>query len=131
MPIHSIREKFVEIVHFKLTDEPLLLSEWQWFWATTIERWEKEGLTLPTNYTPPCWSSDPYLPYIFGFDRVEMIPINLGLLPESKPRLLKKSKDYQIISQDGVVRKQFLPKTTAEKMTARSMSQMDGISDKE
>ena len=123
MPIHSIREKFVEIAHFKLMDEPLLLSGWQWFWATTIERWEKEGLTLPTNYTPSCWSSDPYLSYIFGFDRIEMIPIDLGLLPKSKPRILKKSKDYQIISQDGVVRKQFVPKTTAEKITARSMSQ--------
>ena len=123
MSMFTARERFLKVSHFELRDEVFIPSEWQWFWATTLERWEKEGLVLPADYKPRCWSSDPYLSPIFGFERTEMVPIDLEPLPRSEQRVIQEEDEYQIITQDGLTWKKFKPRTPGEERTSRSMSQ--------
>ena len=81
----NVRSKFLKIARFELTDELLLPREWQWFWITTLERWRKEGLP-----------EDVYLSQFFGFERMEMFPIMLGILPAFEWRVLEETKDYRM-----------------------------------
>jgi len=107
------REKFLKIARFELTDELMRPREWQWFWITTLERWQKEGL-----------SEDVHLSQFFGFERMEMFPIILEILPAFGWQMLEQTKDYRIvITEEGVKKKEFIPKTRGEEKTPRSMSQ--------
>lgn len=113
----NAREKFLKIARFELTDELMLPREWQWFWITTLERWRKEGLP-----------EDVHLSQFFGFERMEMFPIILGehtaLLPAFEWQVLEETGDYRIvITEEGIKRKEFIPKTQGEEKTPRSMSQ--------
>ncbi|UCF97811.1 MAG: hypothetical protein JSV89_21995 [Spirochaetaceae bacterium] len=113
----NAREKFLKIASFELTDKLMLPREWQWFWITTIERWKNEGLP-----------ADVHLSQFFGFERMEMFPLLLGehtaLLPPYEWQILKQTEDYRIvITEEGIKRKEFIPRTPGEEKTPRSMSQ--------
>ena len=82
-------------------------------WAETLVRWKKEGMP-----------ADEHLNDIFGFEYKENIPLKLGLLPVFEGETVEETKDYRVrVGSDGVKRKEFIPETDAEEVTALSMSQ--------
>ncbi len=92
----STREKFSKIAHFEDTDV-MLPSRWQWFFTEALDRWKKEG--LPADVHP--------FEY-FGFDRVELFPINLGVVPALDIETLKEDATHRvIIDSDGAKKKVF------------------------
>ena len=113
----NTREKFLKIARFELTGELMLPREWQWFWITTLERWKKEGLP-----------EDIHLSQFFEFERMEMFPIMLGehtvLLPAFEWQVLEEIEESRVvITEEGITKREFIPKTRGEEKTARSMSQ--------
>jgi len=103
----STREKFLKIAHFESNDV-MLPSVWQWFFTETLDRWKKEGLPADVH------------PYeYFGFDRTEIIPINLiDLVPAFEVETLEENTTHKvIIDRDGAKKKVF------KEHRARSMDQ--------
>ena len=80
------REKFLKIARFESKGDVSLPSVWQWFWNETIQRWKREGMP-----------SDVYREEYFGFDRMEMVPLNLGLLPPFDVETLEEDATYKVI----------------------------------
>jgi len=90
----STREKFLKIAHFEATD----LMFWaEWFWPETLDRLKKEG--LPADVHPQEY---------FGFDRMEMVPVNLGLIPAFDVETLEENSTHKvIIDSNGAKKKVF------------------------
>lgn len=64
------RERFLSAMHFQAPDRVPLSCLFQQFEAETVKRWWREGLPR-----------DVHLIQHFGFERMELVPVNLGLLP--------------------------------------------------
>ena len=80
------RKEFLDICHFKLGGKLSLPSYYQWFWGSTIERWKKEGM-------PP----DVHIPEYFGFERMEVLPVSLGIIPTFETKIIEEDKEHQVI----------------------------------
>lgn len=106
------REIFKKIAHFKLPGKVFLPSCWQWFWEGTITRWKKEGLP-----------GDVWVEEFFEFDRMEILPLQYGVLPSFEAHLLEEKEDYRIyIDKEGVKKKEFVDKI-GQKRAEGSMPQ--------
>ena len=99
------KEKFLRIARFKAPGELFLRSDWQWFWNGTIQRWRKDGMP-----------EDVHLAEYFGFDRVEALPINLGIIPTFEMKLLDENKTHQIILDSDGAKKKILKEHREESM---------------
>ena len=64
------RERFLAAMSFQPVDQVPLPCLFQQFEAETIRRWQREGLPR-----------DVHAEQHFGFERMELVPVNLGLLP--------------------------------------------------
>jgi len=90
----SGRERFLKIAHFESNDL-MFPSLWQWFFTESLDRWKKEGL-------PPDVHPSEY----FGFDRMEIVPINSGwrelLIPTFHVETLEENATHKVImDRDG------------------------------
>jgi len=81
----SARERFSKVAHFESTDI-VFPSEWQWFFEGALDRWKREGLPV-----------DVHLPEYFGFDRVESLPITLGVIPRFDEETLEEDATHKIV----------------------------------
>ncbi|MDW8122748.1 MAG: uroporphyrinogen decarboxylase family protein, partial [Armatimonadota bacterium] len=89
------RERFRQTFQFGEPDRPFYMPHW--FWSSTIERWHAEGLPR-----------DQHLDAFFGFDRYEVIPINLGLIPGFDVEVYYEDDDYKVYRRgDGCVVKEY------------------------
>ena len=90
----SGRERFLKIAHFESNDL-MFPSLWQWFFIEALDRWKKEG--LPADVHPSEY---------FGFDRMEIVPINSGwrelLVPTFDVETLEENATHKVImDRDG------------------------------
>jgi len=109
----SPRERFLKVAHFELTNVLCMPQGYQWFWDSALSRWKKEGLP-----------GDIHLRQHFGFDRMDFVPVNLGPLPCFEKEVVEEVDEYRIvIDENGVKRREFIPKSSAEEAAPRSMSQ--------
>ncbi len=85
-------KEFLDICHFKLGGKLFLPSCWQWFWNSTIERWRKEGMP-----------SDVHVEEYFGFDRMEYLPVSLGLVPTFETKIIEEEVKRKVgfLIEDG------------------------------
>ena len=91
----SARERFKATMTFGEPDRVFYMPHW--FWSTTIERWHTEGLPR-----------DVHIDDYFGFDRYQVVPINLGLLPPFEPEIYYEDDEYRIYRRgDGQIVKEF------------------------
>ena len=89
------RERYLRTMRFEEVDHPPFWADW--FVTTTLERWHREGLP-----------EDVHIEDYFGFERIEHIPVNLGLVPPFKVETLEETEKYRIFRDvDGSIRKQF------------------------
>lgn len=87
------RKRFDETMHFGSPDRA---PYWELgFWGQTLDRWEDEGMP-----------SDVHLAELFAFDRREMVPINLGIVPPFREQVIEETDRYLIArGADGVLSK--------------------------
>jgi uroporphyrinogen decarboxylase len=96
----NYRERYLETARFGNPDRAFLVP--QWFWNETILRWQKEGMP-----------ADVHIVHYFGFDRYEVVPINLGLVPPFEVETLEVDEAERtavIRASDGSIQKIFLDK---------------------
>lgn len=91
------REKFLKIARFELKNEVFIPSCYQWFWKDTIKRWKKEGLP-----------EDVHIEEYFGFDRMEVLPINMGFIPPFEREIIKEDEKIRVVvDESGVTKMEF------------------------
>lgn len=91
----NARERFEETFAFGHPDRAFLMPHW--FWPSAISRWHGEGLPR-----------DVHIDEFFGFDRYEVAPINLGLLPSFEYEVYFENEEYKTYRRgDGCVAKEF------------------------
>jgi len=89
------RERYLRTVRFEDVDHPPFWADW--IASTTLERWHREG-----------FPEDVHIEDYFGFERMENVPINLGLVPPFKVETLEETDKYRVFrDSDGSLRKQF------------------------
>lgn len=99
----NARERFLETLRFGKPDRPFLLPHW--FFPETIERWQREGMPADVDIGD-----------FFGFDRYEIIPVSLDLIPPFKVEVLEETCDRRIfIDADGVKKQEIKPHTSMPK----------------
>lgn len=103
------KEMFLKIAHFEIAGKIFLPSCYQWFWNATIERWRKEGLP-----------ADVHLREYLGFDRAELLPVNLQynvpLIPPFERRILQEDQIHQVIIDYDGTKKKILKENREESM---------------
>jgi uroporphyrinogen decarboxylase len=93
----SAREKFLRIARFESTGELMLPSLWQWFWSESLVRWQNEGMPAGVHFQE-----------YFGFERMEMIPINLGVVPSFEVETLEEDATHKVIRDGDGAKKRVL-----------------------
>lgn len=89
------RERFRETFSFGKPDRVFYMPHW--FWPSAISRWYREGLPR-----------DVHLDEFFGFDRYEVVPINLGLIPSFEYEVYFEDEEHRIYRRgDGCIVKEF------------------------
>ena len=95
----------MKIAHFESSDL-ILPVLWQWFFPETFDRWKKEG--LPANVRLDSETQTQIGIAYFGFNKVEMVPIDLSLTPVFDIKTLEENAIHKIIiDRDGVKKKIF------------------------
>ena len=79
------RERFLATMRFKSPDKVPLPCLFQRFEAETLRRWQREGLPR-----------DAHVVRYFGFERCELAPVNLGLLPAAGLADATESQEWQM-----------------------------------
>ncbi|MCX7599574.1 MAG: hypothetical protein N2512_12025 [Armatimonadetes bacterium] len=83
----TARERFLETFRFGSPDRPFMMS--QWVFPETVERWQNEGMTPDVHFNA-----------YFGFDRMEHVPINLGLIPPIKEKTVEENAEHAVIEDE-------------------------------
>ncbi|MBC7286647.1 MAG: hypothetical protein H5T86_01105 [Armatimonadetes bacterium] len=83
----TARERFLETFRFGSPDRPFMMP--QWVFPETIERWQSEGMPADVHFNT-----------YFGFDRMEQVPINLGLIPPLKEKVVEETSEHSIIEDE-------------------------------
>lgn len=81
------RERFLETFRFGKPDRPFMHS--QWVFGETVKRWQSEGMPIDI----------PFNTY-FGFDRMEMVPLNMGLIPGIEETVTEETDQYRLIEDE-------------------------------
>ena len=79
------RERFLSVMRFSAPDRTPLPCLFQCFEAETIRRWQREGLPR-----------DVHVVSHFGFERAEVVPVNLGLLPAGDVADAEAALEWQV-----------------------------------
>ncbi len=87
------RERFVATTHYRDRDR---LYRWEMGpYEETIRRWQAEGLPDDSN-----WDR------VGGYDRFEIVPVNVGLCPGFEHETLEETGDYETYRDtDGVIKR--------------------------
>jgi uroporphyrinogen decarboxylase len=93
----SAREKFLRIARFESTGELMLPSLWQWFWSESLVRWQNEGMPAGVH-----------IQEYFDFERMEMIPIDLGVVPSFEVETLEEDATHKVIRDGDGAKKRVL-----------------------
>ncbi|MBM3474429.1 MAG: hypothetical protein FJX75_14290 [Armatimonadetes bacterium] len=80
----TARERFVETFHFGTPDRPYMMP--QWVFGDTVKRWQSEGMPVDVHFSQ-----------YFGFDRFEVIPLNLGLIPGISEEVVEETETHKLI----------------------------------
>ncbi|MCK4244342.1 MAG: hypothetical protein KAX20_01810 [Candidatus Omnitrophica bacterium] len=91
------REKFLKTARFELKGELFLPSVWQWFWNETFIRWKREGLP-----------GDVHVQEYFRFQRMEVVPINMSLIPAFDGETLEEDATHKVIIDGDGAKKRVL-----------------------
>ena len=92
----TVRERFLKVGHFESSDL-MFPSTWQWFFQGALDRWKKEGLPSDVHHIE-----------YFGFDRVEVVPINIGgLVPAFDVETLEEDATHKVIIDFDGAKKEF------------------------
>lgn len=87
------RQRFLEVMRFNISDHIPLFCLFQQFEIGTLKRWQREG--LPKDVHP--------IQY-FDFERIELVPINVGCLPDYQSAKLENVEDWRA-ETDGKLRR--------------------------
>ena len=82
MPM-TARERFYETFHYGTPDRVYLMS--QWAFGETRERWLTEGMPWDQHFNT-----------YFGFDRKEYIPLNFGVFPPPKSKVIENGPGWHV-----------------------------------
>ena len=94
------REKFKKIARFELKGAVSLPAQFQWFWKETLVRWRKEGMP-----------GDDHISNVFGFERSEEIPVNLGLAPVFDEEIISEDRKGKVyVDSSGVKKREYWDK---------------------
>lgn len=89
----NARERYYEVTHYGDPDR-LFLYEMRAY-EETVKRWQKEGLPPDTHYQT-----------LAGYDRYEIIPVQVGVVPAFDCETLEWTGVYEIYrDRDGVIKK--------------------------
>ncbi|NLC56080.1 MAG: hypothetical protein GX774_04510 [Armatimonadetes bacterium] len=89
----SARERFHATFEYGRPDRTFLHP--QWVFGDTVQRWLREGLP-----------HDQHLNAYFGFDRLEMVPLNAGVWPAPETRVIEQTAHWRIVEDEfGAVTK--------------------------
>jgi len=80
----TARERFKRTVHFQKADRAYRLP--QWVFGEAMKRWQKEGMPR-----------DRHTNEFFGYDRFEVAPISLGLIPGFEDEVLYEDATVKIV----------------------------------
>jgi len=83
----NARERFLETFHFGSPDRPFMMS--QWVFGDTVKRWQSEGMPADAHFAA-----------YFGFDRMEHVPLNLGLIPGIESDTVEETAEYRIVEDE-------------------------------
>ena len=81
----TARDRFRKTMHFEPADR---VPYWEviGYWKDTLERWQTEGMP-----------DDVYPQVFFGMDRRETVPINIGLIPPFKERVIEYDETTELV----------------------------------
>jgi hypothetical protein len=83
----TARERFLETFRFGSPDRPFMMP--QWTFRDTIERWQSEGMPADAHFSA-----------YFDFDRFEVVPVSLGLIPGIEEDTVEETEEYRIIEDE-------------------------------
>ncbi len=83
----NARERFHATFNYGQPDRVFMRS--QWTFDETRERWLREGMPWDQHF-------DTY----FGYDRMELIPLNTGLWPPLETNIVEKTASWQIVEDE-------------------------------
>jgi uroporphyrinogen decarboxylase len=86
MPMNS-RERFHATFEFGRPDRVFLMS--QWTFSDTRQRWLREGMPWDAHFNT-----------YFGFDRMETIPLNLGIFPPLESKVVEQNAHWSIVEDE-------------------------------
>jgi len=81
------RERFHATFEFGKPDRVFLMS--QWVMEDTRRRWLREGMPWDVHFNS-----------YFGFDRMERLPINLGLFPPPVTKVVEQAAEWCIVEDE-------------------------------
>jgi len=84
------RERLLSVMRFNAPDIVPTPCLFQCFEAETVRRWQREGLPR-----------DIHLVQRFGFERIELAPVNLGLLPGGDLADAEDAREWQVGADRG------------------------------
>lgn len=76
-------KRFKETVYFGKPDRVFMWP--QWFFQDTLKRWRKEGMPADVHFNA-----------YFGFDHLEIAPIEFGLIPVPEGRVVEEDKETAV-----------------------------------
>ncbi len=83
----TARERFLATFRFEKPDRPFMMP--QWVFGETLKRWQREGMPADVHFRT-----------FFGFDRMELVPLNLGPVPPLEERVVEETAEYRIIEDE-------------------------------
>jgi len=83
----TARERFHATFGYGEPDHVFLMS--QWMFNDTRQRWMREGMPWDVHF-------DTY----FGFDRTEVVPLNLGVFPALETKVVEQTPQWQIVEDE-------------------------------
>jgi len=86
-PKMNARERFHATFRYGEPDRVFLMS--QWTFNDTRQRWLREGQPWDQHFNT-----------YFGFDRMELVPLNVGLWPPLETKVIEQTAHWQIVEDE-------------------------------
>jgi len=83
----NARERFHATFGYGRPDRLLLMT--QWTFNDTLKRWRREGMPWDAHFNT-----------YFGYDRMEHVPLNLGIFPPLETKVVEQTAEWQIVEDE-------------------------------
>ena len=83
----NARERFHATFGYDQPDHVFLMS--QWMFNDTRQRWLREGMPWDVHFNT-----------YFGFDRMETLPLNLGIFPPLETKVVEQTAEWRIVEDE-------------------------------